>query len=46
MLSHADEAAAVLKVGIEFGKTYEVPERAAREVPYADRLELEQEINL
>ena len=33
-----------LKWGIVFGETYEVPERAAREVSYADRLELEQEI--
>ena len=33
-----------LKWGIEFGDVYEVPERAAREVFYADRLELEQEI--
>lgn len=33
-----------LKWGIVFGEVYEVPERAAREVLYADRLELEQEI--
>ena len=33
-----------LKWGIVFGEAYEVPERAAREVSYADRLELEQEI--
>jgi len=33
-----------LKWGIVFGEAYEVPERAAREVAYADRLELEQEI--
>ena len=33
-----------LKWGIVFGAAYEVPERAAREVFYADRFELEQEI--
>lgn len=33
-----------LKWGIVFGEAYEVPERAAREVYYADRFELEQEI--
>lgn len=33
-----------LKWGIVFGEAYEVPERAAREVNYADRFELEQEI--
>jgi type IV secretion system protein VirD4 len=33
-----------LKWGIVFGEAYEVPERAAREVLYADRFELEQEI--
>lgn len=33
-----------LKWGIVFGDAYEVPERAAREVFYADRFELEQEI--
>ena len=33
-----------LKWGIVFGEAYEVPERAAREVSYADRFELEQEI--
>ncbi len=33
-----------LKWGIIFGEAYEVPERAAREVLYADRFELEQEI--
>lgn len=33
-----------LKWGIAFGEAYEVPERAAREVFYADRFELEQEI--
>lgn len=33
-----------LKWGIAFGEAYEVPERAAREVSYADRFELEQEI--
>lgn len=33
-----------LKWGIVFGEAYEVPERAAREVFYADRFELEQEI--
>lgn len=33
-----------LKWGIVFGDAYEVPERSAREVAYADRFELEQEI--
>ena len=33
-----------LKWGITFGKAYEVPEQAEREVFYADRLELEREI--
>lgn len=33
-----------LKWGIIFGDAYEVPERSAREVAYADRFELEQEI--
>ena len=33
-----------LKWRIVFGEAYEVPERAAREVLYADRFELEQEI--
>lgn len=33
-----------LKWGIVFGEAYEVTERAAREVSYADRFELEQEI--
>ncbi len=33
-----------LKWGITFDKTYEVEERAARKVSYADRFELEQEI--
>ncbi|MDE6951363.1 type IV secretory system conjugative DNA transfer family protein [Lachnospiraceae bacterium 54-11] len=33
-----------LKWGIMFGEAYEVPERAVREVLYADRFELEQEI--
>ncbi len=33
-----------LRWGIIFGEAYEVPERAAREVLYADRFELEQEI--
>lgn len=33
-----------LKWGITFDKTYEVEERAARKVAYADRFELEQEI--
>lgn len=33
-----------LKWGIILGEAYEVPERAAREVLYADRFELEQEI--
>ena len=32
------------KWGITFDKTYEVEERAARKVSYADRFELEQEI--
>ena len=31
-------------MGDQFGEAYEVPERAAREVLYADRFELEQEI--
>ena len=33
-----------LKWGIRFGDAYEVPERSARAVSYADRFELEQEI--
>ena len=33
-----------LKWGIRFEEVYEVPEQAAREVVYADRLELEEEI--
>src|SRR5699024_2449146 len=33
-----------LKWGIRFGESYEVPEQAARQVPYVDRFELEQEI--
>lgn len=33
-----------LKWGIRFEEVYEVPEQAAREVVYADRFELEQEI--
>lgn len=33
-----------LKWGITFDKTYEVEEKAARKVVYADRFELEQEI--
>ena len=33
-----------LKWGIRFGKSFEVEERAARKVHYADRFELEQEI--
>ena len=33
-----------LKWGIRFGEPYEVPEQAARQVFYADRFELEQEI--
>ena len=33
-----------LKWGIRFGEPYEVPEQAARQVPYVDRFELEQEI--
>lgn len=33
-----------LKWGIIFGEAYEVPERSARQVAYADRFELEQEI--
>ena len=32
------------KWGIRFEEVYEVPEQAAREVVYADRLELEEEI--
>ena len=34
----------VLKWGIHFGEPYEVPEQAARQVFYADRFELEEEI--
>ena len=33
-----------LKWGIRFGEAYEVAEQAARQVVYADRFELEQEI--
>ena len=46
MLPDEDAAAVILRWGIHFEEPYEMPEKAARPVFYADRFELEEEIML
>lgn len=43
-MPYENKTSFVFKRGIRFEEVYEVPEQPAREVVYADRLELEEEI--